>query len=162
MQLEDLLRRQLADHEQMLQLLERKREALRGADQQQLTRCCALENQTVRSISELEKQRLKLMGELTLMLDPGAAQPWRLVELAERMDEPWRGRLLVLRAQLKDKMESIRRQTRIAQRTVESLYKHMHGLIVTVGSVCSGVVTYGQRGVRPRSAVAVSTFSTTA
>jgi len=161
-QLETILQSQLDAHEQLLALLHRKREALREAAHQRVLQCCELENEKVRVISELEKNRLAIVAELTQMLEPNAAQPLRLAELAERLPEPTRGRLLVMRSQLVQRMQQVQQQTRLTQRALESLHRHMQGLMQTVGSLCSGVATYSANGARPRAATAVSTFNTTA
>lgn len=161
-QLEQVLAGLLAENEQLLSLLKHKRVALGSADYKQVTDCCRRENEQVQAISELEKRRLSLVGELTQLVDPAAAEPLRMVELAERLGEPARGRLLVQRVQLQERMEQARRETGVVQRATESLFKHMQGLIQTIGAVCTGVGTYGQTGSPPRAALSVSTFNTTA
>ncbi len=161
-QLEHVLREQLAANEALLSLLNRKREAMKTADQALMLQCCELEQEKVHLLGELEKQRLQLVAALTLAVEPDAAEPLRLAELAQRMEEPARSRLLVLRAQLVERMTQVRDQTRITHRALESLQRHMQGLMMTVGALCSGVATYGANGARPRAAAAVSTFSMTA
>jgi hypothetical protein len=160
--LEQVLQQQLSAHEQLLALLQRKRQALREAAHTLVVQCCELENEKIRAISELEKARLELVGRLTQMCDPAATQPLRLAQLAEHLPEPARGRLLVLRGQLAARMEAVQGQTKITQRALESLHRHMQGLMMTVGSLCSGVATYSASGLRPRAATTMSTFSTTA
>ncbi len=55
--LERTLKPLIAHHEALLKLLERKRLALRAADDRQVAQICTLENENLREIAELETQR---------------------------------------------------------------------------------------------------------
>lgn len=120
------------------------------------------ENQGLQALGELEKQRLQLAAMLTQMLDPTASKPMRLHELAQQLPEPARGRLLILRQQLKEATEAVQRESALARGVSEALVKHMNGLVRTIGSAMTGVAVYGRDGKMPRAATAVSTFSATA
>ena len=161
-QLASVLTQQVAAHEKLLALLQSKRKLLSTADHQQLKRLSQQENQVVQAISELEKQRLNLVGQLTLAIDEASKAPMRLAELAGRLPEPDRGRLLTLRAKLKQKMEQVSEETAVARRATESLVRHMQGLVCTVGSIVSGVGLYSRQGGVPKEAMAVRTFHVTA
>jgi hypothetical protein len=160
-ELEGVLVQMVGAHERMLWLLQRKRAALRKADRALLASYCAEENQWVQEIGELEKRRIGLVGELTLLMDPGAAAPLRLLELGEGLAEPWRGKVLVLRVRLKERMDEVRRESAVARLAVESLVRHMSGVVQMVGGSMTGVGVYGRGGVASRAALAVSTFSAT-
>jgi hypothetical protein len=161
-QLEAVLHDQIAAHQRLLALLERKIAAMRCADHAAVAECCRQENREVQQVGEWEKRRLLLMAELTRALDPAAPEPLRLGDLAERLSEPARGRLLVLRTRLRERMEAVRRESAVAHRAAETLLTHMHGLMKTIGSVMTGIGVYGRGGALPRAATAVSTFSATA
>jgi hypothetical protein len=160
--LEAVLQEQLATHERLLALLLAKRKALAGADRAKLAELLSSENQQVQAVSELEKQRLALVAELTQIVSPDAKEPMRLPELAMKLSEPARGKLMVLRTQLRQRMESVREQTQVARRATESLVKHMQGLVQSIGNSVTGVGTYGRAGAPPKAAMAISTFSATA
>ncbi len=159
-QLEGVLKQLGTAHESLLSLLKAKRVALRESDSDRVSAYCEKENLCVQKISELEKQRLELIGQLTEQLEPNADQPLRLVQLAEHLPEPRRGRLLVLKQQLTQHMENIRNETAVIRRATESLAKHMQGLVQTVAGAMAGV--YGQRGAPVAGAMTVSTFEATA
>lgn len=161
-QLASLLIEQVAAHKKLLAMLKRKRHMLSTADHKQLTNLSIQENEVVQSISELEKQRLQLIGQLTLTIEPKATAPMRLGDLAHRLPEPDRGHLLVLRQQLKQEMEQIKNETVVAKRATESLVRHMQGLIHTVGSALAGVGVYSRQGCLPKEAMTVRTFHATA
>ena len=120
------------------------------------------ENAGIQTISSLEKNRLQLVGELTLAIEPDAREPMRMRELAGRLDEPARGRLLVLRKQVRDRMLSLQKETGVARRATETLISHMQGLAHTLGSVCLGAGVYERPGTIPSESAALSTFHTTA
>ncbi|MBI1336356.1 MAG: hypothetical protein GC164_05280 [Phycisphaera sp.] len=161
-QLEAVLREQLTANERLGELVAEKLDAMRRSDHRRVVACSALENQQLKRLTTLENERLELVAALTLMVKPGATEPMRMGELAQAMCEPARGRLLVLREMLRSKMEEVRQKAGVARQSAQALSNHMSGLIQTVGGAVTGVATYSQKGNRPRAAVAVSTFSTTA
>ncbi len=160
--LEQVLRQQLSLHGELLELLKRKRDVLRSNDTKAAIDLCTLEHEKIHKIAELEKQRLGLIAEMTLSIDPQAKEPMRMAELAQRFEEPTRGRLLVLRQQLLERMKAVHTETGIVRRATETLAKHMHGIVQTIGALSTGVSTYGSRGAFPQGNTAVSTFSATA
>lgn len=127
--------KQLADrHEQLLTLMKRQRECLRLADHHGVSECSRLENTLVQAIGDLEKRRLELVAQLTQALDPNAPQPMRMRDLAQQMPEPARGRLLVLREQLRARIAEVKEQSSVTRRATEALLNHMQGLVQTLGN----------------------------
>jgi len=160
--LESALESLAVAHETLMALLRDKRVALRLARYEQVTQICEQENVLVQRISELEKHRLKLVADLTLIIEPGASEPLAMIELARRLDEPQRKRLLGLRQGLVERMEQVRCESGVARRATEALVAHMQGLMQTIGAVCTGVGVYNRLGAPPPEAMALSTFNTTA
>lgn len=152
----------VAAHEQLLSLLEQKRQAVRAADHHKVNEICQVENHRIQSIGEMEKRRLRVMAEITLMLRPGATQPLRMGELAELLQEPARGRVLVLRQELRQRMEQVRTESAVIRSATQSLLHHMQGIVQTIGGAMAGVATYTRRGSMPARTLAISTFSATA
>lgn len=132
--LETVLKQLTERHEQLLSLMKRQREALRLADHRQVSECSRLENTLVQAIGDLEKQRLSLVAQLTQAVDPSAAAPMRMRDLSERLPEPARGRLLVLRGQLRARITEVKEQSSVTRRATESLLKHMQGLVQSLSS----------------------------
>lgn len=159
--LEEAVQRQIALHEKLLTVMKLKVEAFRRADHEAVATCTRQENTELQAIAELEKQRLTYVAELTQYLEPKATQPMLLGELANRLPEPARGRLLVLRAALKERMESVQREGSMLRRASETLLSHMHGIVQSISGAITGISTYGKKGAPPRMAMAVSTFSAT-
>ena len=145
---------QLADrHEQLVSLMQRQREALRIADHRGVGELSRLENSIVQAISELEKKRLGLVADLTGFFVPDAAQPLRMGDLAEHLPEPQRGRVLVLRAQLRDRIIQVKEQSSVSRRATEALMKHMQGLVQTLSQVSSQGAAYSSKGRIEQSSV---------
>jgi len=160
-ELETALRQLAEAHERLLGLVRRKRLALRRAQRDEVVELCRKENQQVTAISELEKRRLALAAELTLMVEPTAKEPLRLEALAHRLLEPARGRLLMLREALRAKMEETRREAGAARQATERLAAHMQGVIQSIGGVIAGAATYSPRAAGPAGTMNFSTFSAT-
>lgn len=157
--LEVVLREMVEAQGRLLSELRGKRLLLRSGDREGLVAACERENGVLRRISELERARLELIGEATGLLADGAAKPLSLREIAERVGEPGRGRLLVLRERLRELIEVSRAEAAVAKRVSEALGRHMQGVVQTIGGMFSG--TYGRPG-RSQGVFAVSTFVTTA
>lgn len=132
--LETVLKQSAERHEQLLTLMKRQRECLRQADHHGVSECSRLENTLVQAIGELEKRRLELVARLTTAVDPSATQPMRMRDLAERLPEPARGRLLVLRGQLRERISAVKEQSSVTRRATEALLNHMQGLVQTLGN----------------------------
>ncbi len=160
--LESVLRRSNDRHGQLLALLQRKRDAMRRGDAGLMAELTRLENGQVQAISELEKSRLSLVADLTLVVLPDAPEPLKLAELAERFPEPVRGRLLVMRSQLLAAMRDVRDQLAVARRASDALLQHVNGLVRTIASVSHGAGAYGPVGRLPQQPAPMSTLSLTA
>lgn len=159
--LEDTVQRQIILQEKLLTVMRLKVDAFRKADHDSVSACTRQENIELQAFAELEKQRLTYVAEITRSLDPSATTPLTMGDMAMRLPEPARGRLLVLRNKLKDKMETVRREGGVLNRASETLLKHMHGIVQSISGALSGISTYGKKGAPPRMAMAVSTFSAT-
>lgn len=161
-QLEALLRTQIASHESLLELMSRKRMAMQMANPAVMAECTLQEAQLVQVIGQCEKERLTHVADLTLLLDPDASEPLSLMDLAQKLPEPTRGRLLTLRLELRRRMERVRVESGVMAKASQSLVRHVQGLIQMIGTACTGVSTYNPQGGRHQAATAVSTFSATA
>jgi hypothetical protein len=156
------MNRQIASHETLLGIMLRKRQALQLANHVMMTECTLQENEQVKVIAQTERERLDLVGRITLMIDPQAKAPMKLLDLAQRLPEPTQGKILMLRLKLRERMENVQRESSVARKASETLLRHVQGLVQMIGSACTGVSTYSQQGLHHRSATAVSTFNATA
>jgi len=160
-ELEQQLRQLLTEHDALLMLLRRKREAVRQARPAVVEDCTQRENQRVQTIGRLEQARQQTVAAITQAIDPQATELMRLAAIAERIDEPQRGRLLVLQAQLRERMEQVRRESKIAAQAMQGLLHHVQGLMQMVVQTVGGGGVYSRRGHVAASSGHVSSFSTT-
>ncbi len=156
--LEAILRTQLGLQQRLGELGAEKLVALKRADYRAVGRLLEAENQQLQALAEAEKERLLRVAQLTQQMAPQAARPARLGDLAQSLPEPWRTRLLGLRAQLREQLERTRRQSQVAHLTSEALLRHMQGLMQSIGMAVTGVAGYNRSGAAPRSALAMRTF----
>lgn len=145
-ELEENLRAQLARHHRLASALEAKREAIRTAQIDALAGICAGENEQLQHLGELEKRRLGLIGTLTERLEPDAAAPLTISDIAARTGAEQARRLLALRDELRETVKSVRRQSSVVRAAMESLNRHMIGILQTVRAALSGAGVYERRG----------------
>lgn len=160
--LEAVLKQLTERHEQLLSLMKRQREVLKLADHHGVSECSRLENTLVQAIGELEKRRQELVAELTRAVDPSAVAPMRMRDLAERLPEPARGRLLVLREQLRGRIAEVKEQSSVTRRATEALLKHMQGLVHTLGSAGRAAGYAPSIQPKPTNAPVIGTLRVTA
>lgn len=145
-ELEQLLRVMLEDHRRLLSCIGAKREGIRTANIDRITKICGEENTIVQQVAKAERRRLELIGQITHVFEPRAAQPLSMSDIAERAAEPQRARLQALAAQLRDAVNDLRQQSSIVRTAAEALGRHMSGIVQTVHSALSRARVYGQRG----------------
>ena len=146
MRLEQILHSQQKDYENLGQLIQSKREAIRQADMNAIAELCQQENTIAQHVTELEKTRLILSAELTRTLDPTASRPLSMNEVAQAIDEPNRSRLLQLSQALRGTIEEVRAASSIVRAAADELSRHMAGLLQTVQSALSRARVYSDRG----------------
>ncbi len=144
--LEENLRCQLEGHRSLLACIARNREAIRQADMHQIQSICEQKNEIAQHLSELEKQRLMIVGRLTEHLEPDAERPVSLDRIAAALEEPARGRFEVLAAELRAAIEHVRTASAVVRGATDTLARHMSGLMQTVQSVLGRAKVYGRRG----------------
>jgi len=159
--LEELLQSLTQAHGCLLELLNEKRTALSQAKHDVMAKLVTQENDQVKVISDMEKTRLQMVADVTLLLDPSAKEPLKLLALAERLPEPWKGRILIFRHQLQQKMQATQKQARNTQQATVQLMKHMTGLMQKVTATCTNASAYSAKGA-PSNQTRISTFSMTA
>ena len=144
--LERILRRQIEDHERMLACIKRNREAVRHADMEAIKSICLEQNTIAQQLAELEKSRLTVVGQLTERLQPKAAVPLSLIQIAEAVGEPAGRRLSALAGQLRAAVQEARGASTVVRSAADALSRHMSGLMQTVHSALTRAQVYSHRG----------------
>jgi len=161
-ELEGVLDQMLTNQERMLKVGGTKREALKRADRDAVTRCLHEEHAGIQELAELEKRRLQLVGDLTLRVRPGAEEPMRLLELAQSLPDPEQSRLLVKRQTLRERARQVQEQAQVSRQATQRLMAHLQGLVQAVGQAVNGVSTYGGSGGVSAPATTLRTLNVTA
>ena len=161
-QLATQLQQLQAAHEALLSLVRRKQQALRLGQAELVSETCTLENEHVQRIAELEKQRQRIVGQITAELSPNAKAPLQMRQIAEAVAEPRRGQLLVLQQRLRQTMRTIERENEISRRAADGLLRHMQGIMQQVTAAMGGG-TYRRGGdVASPPSASMSSISVTA
>jgi hypothetical protein len=159
-ELEAGLTQLIAEHRQLLEQLRGKQQAMRRAKPAEVEARCTQEQAIVYRIGRLETQRQETVRRITQAIDPAAKSPMSITQIAPHIEEPMRGRLLVLRGQLRELIETVRRENDIARVATEGLLKHVQGIVQQVVAAM-GAGTYGRRGAMHQTPTLASTFSVT-
>ncbi|MEX2673299.1 MAG: flagellar export chaperone FlgN [Phycisphaeraceae bacterium] len=150
-----------AKHDSLLDLVRRKQQAIRMGQADLVAETCTLENEHIQHIAELEKQRQQTVGHLTQSLSPAANEPLRITQIADAVDEPRRGQLLLLHQKMRQTMQTIQRENDVSKRAAEGLLRHVQGIVQQVQQVIGGA-TYGRRGSVSPATVSMNSISITA
>lgn len=153
----DLLGVQIGHHDQLKRLLEEKRSAIARADGFAIEAISRREHALIGSLTEIEKQRLVMVGELTRIIDPSQPEPFRLRLLAERIDGPEGDELRGLAEQLRSRITTLQGLNEVLRKATESLSAHLAGVMQIVQGALSQARVYSRSGrVDPGAPLATS------
>ncbi len=141
-----ILAAQIDGYQRLLASIRQKKQAIRDADIDSITMLCQQENAIAQKLSEAEKQRLALVGRITELLEPNAAKPLALREIAEAVGEPRQKELQDLAEAIREAIGNVRRESSIVTAAAKSLSRHMTGVMQSVNSALSRVGLYERRG----------------
>jgi hypothetical protein len=156
-QLEALLERLLAEHEQLLELAASHRQAIAGADPRTLGDCLQRQNEVVQRVGDLESQRLALVARLAERMRPlakaGGSRPAEAIPdkptvswIAKSLPEPLRTRLVGLAERLRELLARLQREHATLREASAALASHMEGMMRQLAKRLSHAGTYGRRG----------------
>ncbi len=145
-QIELILRKQFTLHEQLAQMIARKRDIIRSGQIQSITQICEEENVIVQQIAELEKRRFILVGQVTELVDPNRETPLTVSEMATLVEHEQSERLTAFAAQVREIVERVRRESSVVRNAMEQLSMHMAGLMQLVQGTLSRAKVYGRHG----------------
>jgi hypothetical protein len=159
--LERLLNAQLDGYTRLLAVIERQRQAIRGANTQALEQAAREEETLVHTLATIDAQRTQVLalgfrekparGDVT----PTHLSP-TLSDVLEHagIDDDVRSRVLGLAADLREKVASAKRCGAIVRDAAAALSRHMAGIQQTVHSALSRARVYERRGrLNPGSAM---------
>ena len=147
-QLAECLAEMRSLYEELLAVLQRKLEAMRRADTELLNSCAARERFLLQRISEVESSRKVLTGDLQLRTGVAAKRPMSITQLAERIGEPDRSKLLVLADGLRRLVEQTNQVNQVAALAGKELLAHFRHVYDVMRAAEQDTGTYDVRGAR--------------
>lgn len=120
--------------------------AMRQADTRALGACLTQENGAVQEIAEVEKRRVRIVGELARSLGSSEGVGTSVSWIADRLGPGVRERLMTRAQALRELMESVRQENEVAAIVAERLARHMEGLWAQVSASLNHSKTYGRKG----------------
>lgn len=144
--LESMLRSQLEQHEKLLKLLERKRDAVRHARIDVIGEIISEERTLISRITEIDRAREQIVARLTELLQPGATKPIALADLAEHVEGSAQSRLLGVAAQLREVVTQVQQTSSVVRSAAESLSNHINGVMQAFHAALSRAGVYGRQG----------------
>lgn len=145
--LEKMIQTQLEQHGQLLETIRSKREALRHADVKTIIELTDREKHLVEQVAEVDRHRTKLVQRLTLAIDRDAEKPLTISELAEALEgELVADRLLALAGQLREIVQTVRKESSVVRNAADALSRHLGGVMQQVHSALSRARVYSKSG----------------
>lgn len=146
--LRQMLVKQIDLHEELLQCIHKKREAIRTANMPVMAECCEREHRLTERLRDLDLRRPKVVMHLANLVGLKAphANAISATEIAKRLDEPMRGAVETLAAQLREKMQDVKREFSVVKQASEALSKHMTGIMQSVQAMLNQTGMYERRG----------------
>ena len=133
---------------ELLAVLQRKLEAMRRADTELLNSCAARERFLLQRIAEAESSRKTLTADLQLRAGAKSKGPVSITELAERIGEPGRSKLLVLADGLRRLVEQTNQLNQVAALAGKELLAHFRYVYDVMRAAERDTGTYDVQGVR--------------
>ncbi len=144
LELLNLLREILASQQVLLKLGNARREAMRCFDVGRLDALVAQEQAEVHRLTAMERRRLNLAGQLRAQLPRGVAAT--VSEIAKRVNEPLKGQLLVIAAQIRDCGQQVERNARINATVSEGVVKGLARVLKVVTGFAQHAGLYLRNG----------------
>jgi hypothetical protein len=140
-ELESLLRDLAAQQSELLALTVEHRAAIVRADPAAIA-SCVQRQAALFGRARAAEQRRRALVDAWAPRERGIT----LTDLASRVEEPARARLLALGGQVRALVERLARENRVVRAATESLMAHMDGLVRQVARRLSQSGTYSRRG----------------
>lgn len=143
--LEEILRGLMAEHETLISLASKHREALRAADAPEMSRVAAQRSAVNARIVELDRQRAELVSELAQTLGmQGAGMTVRALIAA--IGGQSAKQLSALAEKLRQLIEKARTEQAALRDATAAVAGHLGGVLTQVVRTCSVGQTYTARG----------------
>jgi len=135
-------------HQELLQAVRGKTDAMRRGEIVRIQQCADIERSLVVRIQEREGLRSQLMELIgnDLGLSARSARVISASQLAKRVDEPYRERITEAAGDLKSTMAQLARENRVAGLIARDVLGHLRGIFESIGASVRRPVGYGADG----------------
>ncbi len=144
--LEKLMQAMAHEHQELLKLLECKRDAVRKAEMKSIGDITEQERRIVRRIEEMDRHRRELLRRIAAAIGAPADEPLRVSHIAECVPEPMRQELNEAAQHLRERVHAVREVSSIVRAAAEALASHMSGIMQQVNWALSRAGVYGSSG----------------
>jgi plasmid maintenance system antidote protein VapI len=145
-ELDSALHELIAIYQRLLEIAERRREAINAADPRGLASCVAEENDLIQRIADVEKRRMVVAAQLAGALGLPDKSQTTVTAIAARLTGEAAARLSRSAGTLREIAERVRRTNEIVRSAAETLAAHIEGLMRTVQNQLTRTTTYEARG----------------
>ncbi|MCA9271821.1 MAG: flagellar protein FlgN [Phycisphaerales bacterium] len=143
------------EHETLIELAKQHRQALRKADSPTIARLADLRNQTNQRIIALDKERARIVAEISKAIGLPSANT-TIRALIAQIGGPSAKRLSLLAEKLRQLIESARTEQSALREATAAFAGHLGGMLAQVVQTCNVAKTYNARG-KMAQGIAMST-----
>lgn len=160
-ELEGILESLGARMAELVELAGSRLDAIRAAAPAELAQTIGRENAVVQDIAEIEKRRIRVVGELARRYGSKAGVNTTFTWFADRIGGSSGERLRRLARGLRERMEMLTQLNDTAALATNALISHMQGLMSQVGARLSHARTYARTGAVPPGPAILSSVDVT-
>jgi hypothetical protein len=145
-QLESLLGELIVLYEQLKSMSAMHLDAIRTADARKLAACVRTENDLIQQVAEIEKKRIRVVGQLADHLGSPSKQDTTIGWLTQRVDGPRAGEMRSAADRLRGLMTEVGKINAVARGAAEQLARHMDGLMGEITRGMNHAKVYSNTG----------------
>ncbi len=121
-------------------------DAIKDADARKLAACVRQENSLVQQVAEVEKKRIRVVGQLAEQLGSPRKHETTMGWLARRVDGPRAAAMERTAERLKALMGEVNQINAVARGAAEHLAKHMEGVMHEIARGMNHAKVYSRSG----------------
>lgn len=130
----------------LLQISERKLEAMRRADVHALGQCALDEERELQRLLRHDGRRETVLARLAQALRVFGPAPARLSAIAARLSPPYSTQILAKSTVLRDRAKKLEEKSRLAAAVAQSVQSHIRSVFAEIAKANQESVGYGRHG----------------
>ena len=147
-QLINVLSNDVRAYRDLKKLLQDKFEAIKARDAAKVEETTAAQDDILRTIAISGNKRMQLVDSIAkiLLVDRKDNSPVSIVEIASKVDEPEKGKLIALRSLLHKEVDKVQSLTRINNLAVKKMLNHLDFVFKAIVNLESDTGVYKKTG----------------